>query len=102
MKFKLISVVFWALLSGSFSANAICTGCTPGQGGLDPDLEYLYHYEAEVRYIAWYINESGLSATRWQYLTFSGTTLQYCQQQLNSVLDANVFVIRHCTRVRNR
>ena len=85
---------------GSFSAQAMCTGCTY-VGPVDVDLDYLYHWEARVKYQVWYTNASRQHTMRWDYLTLSGTTQTYCQNQLSSVVASGATVVQYCTNTRN-
>ncbi len=54
-------------------------------------------YSATVKYTTWGYNSSGQYTSTVNYLTLTGTTMAYCQQQLNSVTNSpGVTVVQYC------
>lgn len=85
-----------SLLLGAVSAQAACTGCV-GTGPVDIDRDDIRSYSAVVKYRIWFYNSSGQYTSQVQYLTLTGTTLAYCQQQLSAVLNSpGVSVVQYC------
>lgn len=89
------------LFLGFTSAQAACTGCTPiGIGVGDDDFDDpTATYSAIVTYITWHTNAQGQRYHRVNYLTLTGSSMTYCQQQLNSVTASpNVSVVQYCQK----
>jgi hypothetical protein len=85
-----------SLLLGAVSAQAACNGCV-GTGPVDLDLDDIRSYSAVVKYRVWYTNSNGQHTSRLEFLTLTGSTMAYCQQQLNAVLNSpGVSVVQHC------
>jgi hypothetical protein len=84
-----------SLLLGAASAQAACTGCVhTGPVDIDPDIR---SYSAVVKYRTWHYNSSGQYTSQVQYLTLTGSTMAYCQQQLASVTNSpGVTVVQFC------
>ncbi len=94
-KFSVLLFVTSLLLSAS-AAQAACTGCTP-IGPVDIDRDPVYSYSAVVSYRTWYTNASGQHTSQINYLTLTGTTMAYCQQQLAAVTASpGVTVVQFC------
>ncbi len=96
-KIKLFLVVIAMTLSfGSFNANAACSDCVPiGVGPADDIIEY-GSFSAKVRWVNVQVGPDGRTYT-YSYLTLTGTTLAYCQQQVNAVMgNGNVSVVQPC------
>ena len=88
-----------SLFLGITSAQAACTGCTPiGIGVGDDDFDDPYAtYSAVVTYITWHTNAQGQRYHRVNYLTLTGSTMVYCQQQLNAVMASpGTSVVQYC------
>ena len=97
IKTKLFITAFaLSLLFGSFSADARCTGCTTVGVVVDFD-DPRTTYSAIVTYITWYTNAQGQHVHQVNYLTLTGTTMAYCQQQLNAVMASpGTSVVQFC------
>jgi|GEM_PF-2136743 len=97
---KITLLLFLAsLFLGITTAQAACTGCTPiGIGVGDDDLDDPYAtYSAVVTYITWHTNAQGRRYHQVNYLTVTGSTMAYCQQQLNAVTASpGVSVVQYC------
>jgi ABC-type sugar transport system substrate-binding protein len=90
------AVLALCLLAGSWTAEARCNGCSVGVIIIEPDDPFAT-YSAVVRSLQWRQNEQGQNTSYWQYTTLTGTTMAYCQQQLNAVLASpNVYVVQFC------
>lgn len=101
MKINGKTILFtFSLLLGAASAQAACTGCTAVGVGRDDDFDDpSATYSAEVSYITWYTNENGQRTHRVNFLTLTGSTMAYCQQQLNAVLASpGVSVVQFCQK----
>lgn len=86
-----------SLLFGSFTASAACSTCVP-VGGLGPDDDIIEFgsFSAKVRWTNPHQGPDGRYYT-YSYTTLTGTTMAYCQQQLNAVLaNPNVSVVQYC------
>lgn len=100
MKFNIKTLLFTiSLLFGAASAQAACTGCTP-IGPLDPDLDDPFAtYSAVVSYITWHTNAQGRRYHQVNYLTLTGSTMAYCQQQLSAATNSpGVSVVQFCQK----
>ena len=87
-----------SLLLGSLTANAACTGCVY-VGPIDDDIDHLATYSAVVRYTTWHTNEHGQSYSRVNFLTLTGTSMAYCQQQLSAVMNSpGTSVVQFCQK----
>ena len=85
LRIKVLMAVFGVtMLLGTFTANALCTGCVSVQRH-DFDDPWTT-YSGVVTYITWYTNEHGQHTHRVNYLTLTGDTMAYCQQQVNAAL----------------
>ncbi len=90
-----------SLLLGAVSAQAACTGCVGiGIGVGDDDFDDPFAtYSAVVSYRIWYTNSAGQRTSRLNFLTLTGTTLAYCQQQLSAVTNSpGVTVVQFCQK----
>ena len=97
IKTKLFMLAFaMSLVFGSFTASALCTGCTViGVGPGDDIIEY-GSFSARVRWTNPHYGPDGRYYT-YSYSTVTGTTMAYCQQQLNAVMaNPNVSVVQYC------
>lgn len=95
IKAKLFMAAFaMSLLFGSFSANALCTGCTWEPIG---DFDIVYgSFSATVRWVDPHEGPDGRYFT-YRYSTLTGNTMASCQQQLSSVLASpGVSVVSGC------
>jgi len=96
-----VSLVKAALFTGSVvlgavSAQAACNGCV-GTGPADLDIDDARSYSAVVKYRTWYINSNGHHTSQVNFLTLTGSTMAYCQQQLNAVTNSpGVTVVQYC------
>ncbi len=98
MKKSKLSVLLFtlSLLLGAVSAQAACTGCV-ATGPVDIDRDDIRSYSAVVKYRIWVTTPSGTQTSQLQFLTLTGTTMAYCQQQLNAVTNSpNVTVVQFC------
>ncbi|WP_223789439.1 hypothetical protein [Marinicella meishanensis] len=85
-----------SLLLGAVSAQAACNGCV-GTGPVDLDLDDIRSYSAVVKYRVWFYNSNGQYTSQVQFLTLTGSTMAYCQQQLASVTNSpGVTVVQYC------
>ncbi len=81
---------------GTFTANAACTGCTPIGIGPGDDIIEFGSFSATVRWVNPHEGPDGRYYT-YSYLTLTGTTMAYCQQQVNAVMgNGNVSVVSPC------
>jgi len=96
-KAKLFLVVFtMCLFLGSFNANAMCPGCTSVVEEKGDDIIVYGSFSARVKWIDVHYGPDGRLFT-YSYLTLTGTTMAYCQQQLNAVLASpGVSVVQAC------
>ncbi len=94
---KISMILFtMSMLLGAFSANAICTGCV-SVGPVEDDFDPAATYSAVVSYITWYTNENGQHTHRVNFLTLTGTTMAYCQQQLSAVMNSpGTTIVQFC------
>ncbi len=84
------------MLLGAVSAQAACNGCV-ATGPIDIDRDPVYSYSAVVKYRIWVINSSGQQTSQLQFLTLTGSTMAYCQQQLAAVTNSpGVTVVQFC------
>lgn len=92
----LMAAVGASMLMGSFTANALCNGCV-ATGPIDVDLDDpRTTYSAVVKYRTWHSTGSG-QTSQINYLTLTGSTMAYCQQQLSAVLNSpGVTVVQFC------
>lgn len=86
-----------SLLLGAVCAHAACSTCVAtGPVEWEPD-DPARTYSAVVKQILWHQNASGLWTSYWNFTTLTGSTMAYCQQQLNAVLgNPNVIVVQYC------
>ncbi len=92
MKKLLVLVAFLTCLMGS--AMAVPFGHVAKIRDPDPVGST---YSATVKYTTWGTNGSGQYTSTVNYLTLTGTTMAYCQQQLNSVMASpGVTVVQFC------
>ena len=101
MRFNYKKLLFaTSLLFGAVSAQAACSGCTAvGIAGPDDLDDPFATYSAEVKYITWHTNQHGQMVHRVNFLTLTGSTMAYCQQQLNAVLASpGVSVVQYCQK----
>jgi len=95
-----ISILLFALsmLLGAVSANAACSGCVL-IGPVEEDFDPFATYSAIVTYITWHTNENGQHVHRVNYLTLTGSTMPYCQQQLTAVMNSpGTSVVQFCQK----
>lgn len=98
MKTKLFIVAFaMSLMFGTFSAQALCPGCTGGVVvGPDDDIIEFGSFSVRVKWVDPHYGPDGRYYT-YSYLTLTGTTMAYCQQQVNAVMaGGNVTVVQPC------
>jgi hypothetical protein len=101
MKFNIKTLLFTiSLLFGAVSAQAACTGCTAvGVSGPDDLDDPFATYSAVVSYITWHTNAQGRRYHQVNYLTLTGSTMAYCQQQLSAVTNSpGVSVVQFCQK----
>ena len=101
MKFNYKTLLFaTSLLFGAVSAQAACSGCTAvGISGPDDLDDPFATYSAKVSYITWHTNHLGQTFHRVNFLTLTGSTMAYCQQQLNAVMASpGVSVVQYCQK----
>ena len=54
-------------------------------------------YSAQVKYTTWGYNSNGQYVSTLNFLTLTGTTMAYCQQQLSAVMASpGVSVVQFC------
>lgn len=98
-KAKLFLMAFaMTMVFGSFSANALCTECTGAGVGVGPGDDIIVYgsFSATVRSIDPHYGPDGRYLT-YSYYTVTGSTMAYCQQQLNAVMaNPNVYVVYPC------
>ncbi|MCX7553637.1 hypothetical protein OS175_07080 [Marinicella sp. S1101] len=98
-KTKLFLMAFAMTLSfATFTADAACTGCTPIGIGVGPDDDIIEFgsFSATVRWVNPHEGPDGRYYT-YSYLTLTGTTMAYCQQQVSAVMgNGNVSVVSPC------
>jgi len=87
------------LTAGSFSSQARCMDCST-VAPVDVLPEYLYQWEARVKFQFWYTNEYGQTAMQWNYIDVVDSTQAYCQSQLGTLVSSGAQVIQGCIRTR--
>lgn len=98
MKTKLFIVAFaMSLMFGTFSAQALCPGCTGGViAEPGDDIIEFGSFSARVKWVDPHYGPDGRYYT-YRYLTLNGTTMAYCQQQVNAVMaGGNMTVVQPC------
>lgn len=88
IKSKISTFLFTlSLLLGALSAQAACSGCVVGvikEDIIEPNATY----SAIVSYTTWHTNEYGQTVHQVNFLTLTGSTMAYCQQQFNAVMNS--------------
>lgn len=97
-KFTLVLFVISMLLGGA-AAQAACSTCVPtGPIEWEPDDPWAT-YSATVSYITWSYNRYGQYVHTVNYLTLTGDTMAYCQQQLSAATASpGVSVVQFCQK----
>ena len=95
-KFTLALFVISMLLGGA-AAQAACSTCVAtGPVDFEPD-DPRATYSAVVKYTTWAHNSSGQWTHTVNYLTLTGSTMAYCQQQLSAAMGTpGTSVVQHC------
>ena len=94
-KFSVLLFVI-SMILGASSAQAACNGCV-FTGPIDIDRDPVYSYSAVVKYRIWVTNSAGQQTSQLQFLTLTGSTMAYCQQQLAAVTASpGVTVVQYC------